>query len=246
MAQTLYLGLPCRPGIREDDPIKTNRPTAKRNLKVTRVCGSLLNLNFNRLWANALNCRAESGVTRFAMLHDDITPDLDWCDTLLEELDDTGADVLSVVIPLKDKRGLTSTGIRNAITGDIRRLTMREVHRLPETFGLADALAAGINTGGDETFLVNTGMWVARLDRPWAETFPGFRSIDQIRRNGAGRWEAVSLPEDWCFSAWAALLGLKVLATRKAAAIHHGADGDYRNDEPWGTCETDPGDAPKT
>lgn len=249
--RALYLGLPTRPGVKASDRIAIQRPTTRRNLKASRASGSLLNLNFNRCWANALNARATAGVKYFCMQHDDVVPEVDWADTLIDELERTGADVLSVVLPLKDERGLTSTTVRNPFTQEMRRLTMREVFRLPETFDAADVAAAGISTCplppfAREILLVNTGLWVCRFDAEWVEKFPGFRNgFDGIVKRPDGVYVAQCFPEDWTFSAWAQRAGLKVRATRIVAALHCDGDVQYRNDEPWGTCETDPGDAPK-
>jgi hypothetical protein len=210
---------------------------------------SLLNLGFNRMWARALNCRDKDKLTHFAMQHDDITPAVGWADIMIDELERTGADVLSAVVPIKDDRGVTSTGIRNWMTNWTRRLTMTEVFALPETFSLADVQAAGIKSEraaapGDEVLVVNTGLWVCRFTEPWIETFPGFRSRDEIIRLETGQYEAVCYPEDWLFSEWAARRGLKVFATRKIPLAHCGGGREFRNDSIWGTCTIDQGDAP--
>ncbi len=49
-------------------------------------------------------------------------------------MDRVGADVIATVVPIKDNRGLTSTGLQDPDTLQIRRLTMTEVFRLPVTF----------------------------------------------------------------------------------------------------------------
>jgi hypothetical protein len=216
------------------------RPCNRGKFKAARIKCSLLCLSFNRLWAMALNARAEHGVTHFAMCHDDVVPSPGWADVLIDELDRTGADVCSAVVPIKDPRGLTSTGIRNAGTGSTRRLTMREIFDLPETFGLRQV--SGIGEG--DLLAVNTGLWVCRLDAPWVERFPGFAMTDAVRRVG-DRWEAGCVPEDWQFSEWLWRQGLKAAATRKVALAHVDDDGkEYRSDSVWGEWETDLGDTP--
>jgi hypothetical protein len=81
--------------------------------------GSLLALVFNRLWCRALNERHDKGLTHFAMHHADIQAPAGWIDTLLAQQERVGADVLSVVVPIKDGRGLTSTGVRDPQGGRI-------------------------------------------------------------------------------------------------------------------------------
>src|SRR5215471_18433913 len=117
--------------------------------------GSLLALSFNALWCRALNLAKAGGLDYFAMLHTDVGPNNGWLDALVAELDATGLDVLSVVVPIKDPRGVTSTALARD-DGDpfgvFTRLTMQEVFRLPETFTSADV--------GGRPLLVNTGCWV--------------------------------------------------------------------------------------
>ena len=78
---------------------------------------SIATHTFNMLWCQAYNARRELGLTHFAMCHSDVHPDEGWLDTLLDEMDRTGADVLSAVIAIKDCKGLTSTGLRGEYSG---------------------------------------------------------------------------------------------------------------------------------
>jgi len=123
---------------------------------------------FNNHWRAALNYQlAGKNIRYFAMLHDDIVPEDFWLDTLLDELELTGADLISAVVPLKDGRGLTSTAIDdpNDPWDVYRRLHMNEVVTLPETFSAKDCW----KTEGDKgrALLANTGCWVCRFDRLW-------------------------------------------------------------------------------
>jgi hypothetical protein len=102
--------------------------------------GSLLCRNFNHLWALALNERQRSGVDIFAMLHADIQAQAGWLDLLVGELLRLDADVISAVVPIKDSRGLTSTGFSDPEDPRVERLAVRELQSLPRTF---DALGAG-------------------------------------------------------------------------------------------------------
>ena len=241
MPRLFLLAVACRPGGPPDAEFSVVRPAA--SFKATRARGSLLCLNFNRAWADALNRRSD-GVTHFALQHDDITPEPGWADTLADILDATGADAVCPVIPLKDRRGLTSTGVMlPGSMGRTRRLTLREAHALPTVFGVSEARAGLAIDDPFAVLLINTGLLVVRLDRPWVERFPGFQNgYDGVHRGPDGRWRAGCFSEDWTFSAWCAGNGVKTLATTAVRCVHHGHDGDYPNGPAWGDCDTDPGE----
>jgi hypothetical protein len=199
--------------------------------------GSLLALGFNKLWCQALNERAQWGLTHFAMHHADVavaTPG--WLDVLLEEMERVGADVLSTVIPIKDGRGLTTTGVRDPQGGRIRRFTMKEVKTLPTTFCVADTPFP------QEWLMVNTGLWVCKITEPWAEQVC-FNIIDAVIKDEDGTFKARALSEDWNFSGWCARQGLKVFATQAVAVAHFGK-ACYGNDTAWGDWDRDQGDTP--
>jgi len=210
--------------------------TAKHKYSINTEGGSLLALVFNRLWIRALNARGQ-GITHFAMHHADVEAPAGWVDTLIEEMEETGADVVSVVLPIKDQRGLTSTGVQDAITKKIRRFTIKEVMELPTTFDRYDA-----DRPPQEILMVNTGLWICDFTRPWVEKVC-FHILDGITREADGLFQARAVPEDWNFSQWLAEQGLRVFATSRVKAIHHGRAG-YANDHAWGTYATDEGDKP--
>lgn len=208
---------------------------------VQMECASLLAYNFNRLWAECLNLRNQKPVTHFAMLHADIGPDPGWLDVLMDEMDATGADIMSAISPIKDGRGLTSTGVLDPkdmrTPPKVRRLTLKEIHALPvDTF---DAESAGFP---GYQFAINTGCWLARLDRPWVDKFPGFTILDSILKMPGWGHMPLVFSEDWYASQWWANNGVKVMATRKVKLTHVGAHY-FRNDTPWGTESMDGGDA---
>lgn len=202
------------------------RPTASMD-----IGSSFLTDAFNTLWCAALNQRKD-GVRYFAMLHADIAPAPGWVDILLDELTRLNAGVVSAVSPIKDVRGLTSTGIDDPDTRwePLRRLTMREVHRLPETFDAEDAGHPG------HTLLVNTGCFLADLSRPWAQQIC-FEVHNEIVCEG-GVFRPRAIPEDWDFSRQLRQHGVSVYATRKVRLAHRGT-WDYRNDLPWGAWDVD-------
>lgn len=198
---------------------------------------SLLPDAFNSLWTDALNMRSKHGFTYFAMLHTDIAPAPGWIDVLLSELQRTGSDLVSAVVPIADGRGVTSTAIDdpNDPWTPLRRLTLKEVYDLPfETF---DAALAGYR---GHKILVNTGCWICRIDRPWCEACDKvyFDIRTRIIRLADGRFERQVIPEDWFFSRAVQDLGGKVMATRKVKLKHHGQMA-YPNDASWGTWQED-------
>jgi hypothetical protein len=163
-------------------------------------------IDFNILWCDAINNYEAGRITHFAMLHGDIEPDSEqrWLDILLDIMDEKGAELVSAHSPIKDHRGLTSSGICDPSNpwGAYRRFTQREIlHELPDVF---DNVAAGYP---DRPLLHNTACWVADLRKPvFSETTADgelrtiFRFPERIRRNAAGLWEHEQESEDWVLS----------------------------------------------
>lgn len=214
------------------------RASRSANVYQYYQCGSLLASNFNQLWCLALNL-VHSGerVDYFAMLHDDVEPTDWWLDDLIDELEAKQLDVLSLVVPIKDNRGLTSMALARP-DGDNWlphcRLSMHDVYQLPETFTSDDL--------GGLKLLLNTGCWVAKWNQEWCRTVH-FEINDRIVFNtAANRYQAQTEPEDWCFSRQlheigagptAHLMPLRIGATRKIAADHSG-ETRFTNTRPWG------------
>lgn len=210
---------------------------AEVNVEVTTHQTSLLASGFNFLWSTAL----EKGYTHFAMLHADVVPEWFWLNMLLSELQRTGADLVSVVVPIKDSRGLTSTGIGHPSVwwSPLRRLTVKEVVALPATFDAADAGYP------DHALLINTGCWLADLRNPkWRETDSEgllktyFTICDRIARNEDGKLRCRTQSEDWFFSTKMFQNGLKAVATRKVQLGHY-ADFPWPNHGGWGVWQHD-------
>jgi hypothetical protein len=191
--------------------------------------GSLLACNFNKLWCTALNL-AHSGqrVDYFAMLHDDIGCEDFWLDKLIAELEAKELDVLGVVVPIKDSRGVTSIALHHE--GDNWnpecRLTMRDVYQLPETFTSDDLNGAKL--------LLNTGCWVVKWNQEWCRKVH-FEINDRIIFDrGCNMYRPEVESEDWFFSRLLNEIGLKIGATRKVAVKHEG-DIEFVNTMPWGS-----------
>jgi hypothetical protein len=185
---------------------------------------------FNQMYAMALNGRKDPGYTHFVLIHHDIEPEIGWIDKMVDVMNRVNADFLQVVIPIKDLNGLTSTALDECPPGEgwdprwtVRRLTMKEVYRLPPTFSFAN-------------LLVNNGLIMIDLRAPWVEKVQFKMETDLLFRNG--RFEPVMFSEDWYFAREANKHGAKIYATREIRANHHGVAA-YGNAEPWGELETD-------
>jgi hypothetical protein len=190
--------------------------------------GSLLAANFNALWVAALNAvHRGRQIDYFAMQHADVEPEDWWLDALVEELEARDLDMLGVVVPLKDRHGLTSIALDRP-DGDtwrpLCRLTMTEVYRLPETFTSEDV---------GHPILLNTGLWVCRFREEWARKVR-FTINDRIAFDRASdSYVSQVEPEDWYFSRLCHELGLRIGATRKVRLAHRG-DASYCNTCAWG------------
>ena len=210
-------------------------PSKRHDAMVVDYPSSLLAAGFNVLWCRALNAFEQGKITHLAFLHADIAPSEMWVDKLVDEMDGLGADFVSVVVPIKDRRGLTSTGIGDPSNAwmPFRRFTMREIMAMPETF---DAASAGYP---DKYLLHNSGCWVADLRRPVfrGDDVPFFTINDKIVREG-GVWRTVVEPEDWCFSRMLWERCAKTFATRKVCVVHYGLAG-FGNACGWGEWEHD-------
>ena len=202
-------------------------------LKLAQAEGSLLAQNMNRLWVTALNESLDDRAPDyFAMIHSDVFVQDHWLDVLVDELEANDLDVLGVVIPIKDTRGVTSTALARPDGDNWRchaRLTMREIYRLPETFTSEDV---------GYPLLLNTGLWVCRFAEEWAQQVR-FTVNDRIVMNKrTGRYEDMTEPEDWYFSRLLHGMGLRIGCTRKVKVGHQGRliFGNY---EPWGEWSHD-------
>jgi SAM-dependent methyltransferase len=166
------------------------------------------------------------------MLHADVAPPDFWLETLIEEMERKGLDLLSVAVPIKDTRGLTSTALGHPGEQDYYRcfcrLTLAELYKLPETF-----TAETLGHPG-RPLLVNTGCFVCKFDWRWAEGVV-FQDLNRIRFDGQ-RYVKETFPEDWHFARQLWQLGLKVGATRKVTVDHRGQE-DFSSAGPWGNYD---------
>lgn len=234
----VYLALPSYDGWMHQGAAQMGYQLASMRRRVIPQDGgsSLLGLTFNQHWCNALNNRKRWNLAYFAMLHADIMPECWWLDFAIDELEATGADLLSAVSPIKDDMGETSTAIDNPKNPfePLYRVSTAQLEHLPETFSAADC------GHPDKALLVNTGCMVLRLDRPWVDEIYGngemafrFTCSDMIYRNGDGEYVPRVASEDWNLSRHLHDRKYKVLATRKVKLAHMG-QVPFRNYLRWG------------
>jgi len=195
---------------------------------------SLLGLSFNILWCWALN-RAHQGkpIDYFAMIHSDIEAEDFWLDKMIAELEDKNLDVLGAVVPIKDRKGITSIALErpNGDTWNPQcRLTLHEViEELPETFTAEDV---------GYPLLLNTGCWVAKFDIEWARQLY-FTVNDRVvfdKSKDAYVPEVES--EDWYFSRLLNEMKRKIGATR-VVKLDHCGQIHFSNYRIWGTDKYD-------
>lgn len=193
---------------------------------IKREGSSALTRNFNAL---LLACRSMTPrPTHFAMHHSDIVAQTGWLDVLLGELRAHDADVISTVMPIKDERGLSTTGAFSADFTKIKRFTMRELDATPWTFVAPPGRALAINTG----------LMLMRTDRPWFKDLV-FRFEDEITERD-GKPLVLCRSEDWLMSEFLAKAGAKVCVTRMPRAFHVGFKA-WSNQGAWGTEKEEDG-----
>lgn len=215
----------------------------KRKVLASYGAASLLCLNFNTLYASALNAREEYGVKWFVMLHADMIPEEGWLDTLIEEAESNNADMMGVVSPIKSLQGLTSTAIDdpgNPWEPFVRITQQQHLHpSFPRTFDAAMARKAlaelpdemKVDVPDGARLLANTGCMALRIDRPWSESI-NFQIQDRIVKKN-GEWRAEVQPEDWLMSRTIHFNGGKVMATNKVRVEHRGPM-DFSSRGLWG------------
>lgn len=211
---SVFLGIPTY-----DEWVHTNcmlgviHATQKHNLQMRIIGSSALPFAFNQLWAAG----ATSGCDYFAMCHADVGPDSMWVDTLIQELEETEADIMSAVIPIKDASNVYSVAMCHENRPAHYRLTYEHLQQLPETFDTYDLRHV---TGQDGWMCANTGLWVCRLDRDWIRSVH-FEFITSIDWSGE-KPRCHFIPEDWRLSQMLHALGKKVVCTKKVRCTHAG------------------------
>jgi hypothetical protein len=173
---------------------------------------------FNQLLAEALDMRDRGEADHIAMIHADVAAPDGWLDTLYQELYAEKADIVSAVIAIKDDvpNPRTSTAIGDHWNEWFPKRFIHEQDRgrMPETFGPEHVCEA------DEILLLNTGLWLAPLNRPWWDYF-GWSLDSRITRHNGKRIVQMR-PEDWQMSRFLHGHGAKMRATWKVPIKHYG------------------------
>jgi hypothetical protein len=224
--KSVFLAVPNRGSIAEGTAVAL----ARMGATPVQVCfrsTSVLTLTFNSLWAEALNSRGTFDY--FVMLHDDVEPaNAGWVDhlvSLFESDEIRGKGVLSVMLPIKDDRGLTSTAVVDPTTRTMTRVTTTE----------ANSPSHGAVLG---TVLPNTGLWICDFTKPWVEKIC-FTNRDRVFKcPESGQWVAQAYSEDWDFGMQCYALGVPVAVTSKVHCFHKG-EFKYPNFVGFGKLKVD-------
>lgn len=158
-------------------------------------------------------------------------------DTLVEEMEQTDADFLSVPVPMKDDRGVVSCGIGDPADPWViwRKFTVRELARMPETFCAADI------GYGDKYLLHNHAVCIWDMRKPiWYEARDGqapavFNFSERIIRQKDGKWKLIGQSEDWAFSRLLWKMKARTFITRKIKVHHLQGHIEFPNYGDWGT-----------
>lgn len=210
----VFLAIPTYDGTLHGSTLRSVlTATNKFEISQMTMTSSFLTHGFNLLWCNAIAQDADY----FAMIHADLGAEPGWADTLIDELEQHQADVVSAIVPIKSRERKFSTALGRMHEEAHYRLQADDLAKLPATFGTEDLQRV---TGEDGLLLLNTGCWVARLKQPWNRAV-AFRTHTDIKWDGDEAY-CVQIPEDWDFSYQCHALGLKLLATRKVKCTHWG------------------------
>lgn len=187
--------------------------------------------NYNTIVCEALNRRDRGEVTHVAMIHADVHAlDATWLDTLCVEMQRTGCDVISAVIPIKmqapDPPTSTAIGLRSNPWRLARYITLSDYNRLPVTFKPAD-----VCLNDEEILLINIGMWLADIRRPFWNEFPGFQFLTQIQQDETGKRLSMMASDDWLWSRWLDSVGADYRATFAVPLMHVGSAAWFNRPE---------------
>lgn len=188
---------------------------------VIEVASSALGNSFNTGYQAFRQLADEGKLDFFVMLHADVVPLTEqWGSILLDEILDTGADIVSTVLPIKSGSGTTSTAIlpkTKDLTWNPIRFTMAEIFQLPETFT-------------HPRLIVNTGLFVLDMRKEWTKKLV----FDLSSHVNHEKYYSFFIPEDWRMSLDCLNAGGHIYATRKIVAQHFG-DVGYPNNSTWGS-----------
>lgn len=197
--------------------------------------------NFNASWCSALNANPRPEF--FIMHHADVMAEQGWLDKLIELIDETGADIVSSNICIKDQSRELSTAVFHGTEteGRVIRMGVDEAMALPKTFSMNDVETQFPEKYKGGILLLNTGLWICRFrdaprinvdypdgtsaNIPWTENF-SFKMIDAIVKTPEG-FAPQGMSEDWQAALDWHVMGLDYRAT-SAIKVHH-----FGNAQAW-------------
>ena len=209
----IFAGLPTSDGRRWNGKALAALHTSGLCCGSIEVVSSLLTFAFNQCWAAALTARASLGATHFLLLHGDVLPTSpDWLTNLALEMHfNPEMQILSVAVPVKSDHGRVSCALEKPDNQwDPHGLTATDLQARPVTWT-------------EPGLLVNSGMLLVDIRRPWVEQVC-FTIEDRIVER-EGVWRAEVFSEDWNFSRQAARLGVASWVTRRVSVVHMGVHG---------------------
>jgi hypothetical protein len=227
--ETVYVAIPTHGRDIDAGVMMASHNMGEVRVHLTWSASSLLAANFNKCLCEAKNRKMDW----LLIWHGDIAPSgRAWLRGMVDAAESVRADLFSAVSPLKGPHGFTSTA--GDTTDGMRRITMREMEKLPDVFNVDDVRT---NLWPCRWLLVNTGLMLVRLANVNPAT-THFTIRDLVtERGGVYRWSV--MPEDWGFSGAAGRRGLRVYGSKKPELVHVGAQEYPNSGEPWG-LETDP------
>ena len=108
----ICVGMPTYGGnIHKDIPFRMLQASKDHQVMYDNSDSSACTLTFNILLLRALEERAKGNADYFLLWHSDIVPEPYFIDKMLKIAVERKAEVLSVVMPIKDEKGLTSTAL---------------------------------------------------------------------------------------------------------------------------------------
>ena len=223
------LGMPHSGTARMDAMTAFREPVSddRLQIKLKEASGPEVLVNHNAILAEALDLYEAGEIDALAMIHADVGAEAGWLTKEYDAMLATGADVVSATIRIKNDTGLYSTAVDD--TDDpylARRLTMKEVARLPQNFSDAEV-------GGP--ILLNTGLWLVRLgpwclqEKPDGTALFCFEFGHRIRKGRTGKRYASLWPDDWELSRKFHSAGLKLVATSAPLNMHFDGGVGYPN-----------------
>lgn len=227
----VYCGIPTyKADIHVDVMFMSHQMTkGDHDVSFDRMDSSACCATFNYLLLKALDAHRAGQADYFLLWHSDVVPEPYFLDKMIDIAKKNNAEILSAIIPIKDTHGLTSTAIDEPV-GDmpaywrVRRLTMAEIMGMPPTFS-------------HEKLLVNTGLLLVDLSKPWVKEI--FFHFDDAIITHHGKRMPVVMPEDWMFSRDARKLGCKSMWVTREVNVNHFGLTNYTNAKSWGTMKTD-------